>query len=457
MSLTKNILLVNPWIYDFTAYDFWLRPLGLLYIASLLRKHTRFRLDFIDCLDRHHPLWKKEIKTKPDGRGPFPKEEVPKPSVLKDIPRKFSRYGIPVPLFLNKLEQIPPPDLVLVTCAMTYWYPGIQLVAELIRKKFGRIPIVLGGVYATLMPEHARTFSGADIVFQGAGEREIFSLFRDALGDSSSLDYRYETLEEIPWPAFDLLSAKDALPVLTSRGCPFNCSFCASPLLHKKFEQRTPSSVVFEVEHHYREHKTRHFAFYDDALLIRKDNHIIPLLKELIQRKLPVFFHTPNGLHVREVDSELASLFKKANFKSLFLSQESIDENVLTKTGSKVSEGDLEEAVVHLKKTGFRRREINVYLMVGLPSQDIAGIRESIIHVQSLGAIPRLAYFSPVPGTKEWKELVEKGYLALDADPLLHNKLAFIYLSAEVSPQELRSLKELALEQNTGNGSEEGI
>jgi radical SAM superfamily enzyme YgiQ (UPF0313 family) len=457
MSLTKNILLVNPWIYDFTAYDFWLRPLGLLYIASLLRKHTLFRLDFIDCLDRHHSLSQKKIKTKPDGRGPFPKEEVPKPSVLKEVPRKFSRYGIPISLFLDKLEKIPRPDIVLVTCMMTYWYPGIQLVVELIREKYGQVPIVLGGVYATLMPEHARTFSGADIVFQGAGEREIFSLFREVLGDRASPDYRYDTLEEIPRPAFDLLSAKDVLPVLTSRGCPFNCSFCASPLLHKKFEQRTPSSVVSEVEHHYREHKTRNFAFYDDALLMRKDKHIIPLLKELIQRKLPVFFHTPNGLHLREIDLELASLFKKANFKSLFLSQESIDEDVLIKAGSKVSGGDLEKALVHLKKKGFRRREINVYLMVGLPDQDMTGVRESILHVQSLGAIPRLAYFSPVPGTEEWKEAVKKGYLAQDADPLLHNKLAFLYLSAEVTPPELRLIKELALGQNASNGSEEGL
>ncbi len=457
MSLTKNILLVNPWIYDFTAYDFWLRPLGLLYIASLLRKHTHFRLDFIDCLDRHHSLSRKEGKTKPDGRGPFLKEEVPKPSVLKDIPRKFSRYGIPTQLFLDRLEQIPRPDIVLITCTMTYWYPGIQVVAELIRKKYGQVPIVLGGVYATLMPEHARTFSGADIVYQGPGEKNIFSLFREILGDSSSLDYRYEALEEVPWPAFDLLPAKDVLPVLTSRGCPFNCSFCASPLLNENFEQRTSSSVISEIEHHYREHQTRNFAFYDDALLVRKNKHIIPLLKELIQRNLPVFFHTPNGLHLREIDSELASLFKKANFQSLFLSQESIDENVLTKAGSKVSEGDLEKALVHLEKSGFRRREINVYLIVGLPGQDIAGVRESILYVQSLGAIPKLTYFSPVPGTKEWEEIVEKGCLAQDADPLLHNKIAFLYLSAEVSSQELRSLKELALGQNMNNGSEEGI
>jgi radical SAM superfamily enzyme YgiQ (UPF0313 family) len=444
MSSVKNILIINPWIYDFTAYDFWLKPLGLLYIASLLRKHTEFRLDLIDCLDRHPSLYEKELKLKPDGRGPFYKEEVPKPSILKGVPRKYSRYGIPLSSFLDKLEQISTPDLVLVTCTMTYWYPGIQLVVELIRKKFGKVPVVLGGIYATLMPEHAKSHSGADVVFQGAGEKGIFSLIREIFGDSFSSDIQYGTLEEIPWPASDLMSRKNVQPLLTSRGCPFKCSFCASPLLQKNFEQRSPLSVVCEVEHHYRSHKIQNFAFYDDALLLMKENHIIPFLEEIIKKELPVFFHTPNGLHIREIDSELASLFKKANFRSLFLSQESFDKSVLAKAGSKVAEDDLERAMIFLEKAGYKRHEINVYLMIGLPGQGVAGMKESILHVQSLGAVPRLAYFSPVPGTKEWKDLVKKGYMAEDADPLLHNKLAFIYLSGEISPQEFRSLREPA-------------
>jgi radical SAM superfamily enzyme YgiQ (UPF0313 family) len=456
MSSTKNVLIINPWIYDFTAYDFWLRPLGLLYIASLLRKHTEFRLDFIDCLDRHHSLHEKELKSKSDGRGPFHKEEVPKPSILKGVPRKYSRYGIPVSSFLDKLEQISTPDLVLVTCTMTYWYPGVQLVVELIRKKFGKVPVVLGGIYATLMPEHAKSFSGADVVFQGAGEKGIFSLIREIFGDSSSPDLQYGTLEEIPWPASDLLSRKDVQPILTSRGCPFKCSFCASTLLHKNFEQRSPFSVVSEVEHHYRSHKIQNYAFYDDALLLMKETHIIPFLEEIIQRELPVFFHTPNGLHIREIDSELASLFKKANFRSLFLSQESFDKSVLANADSKVSEDDLEMAMAHLEKAGYKRHEINVYLMIGLPGQSIVGMRESILRVQSLGAVPRLAYFSPVPGTKEWKDLVKKRYVAEDADPLLHNKLAFIYLSGEVFPQELRSLRELVLGKSGSRELDEG-
>lgn len=456
MSSVKSILIINPWIYDFTAYDFWLRPLGLLYIASLLRKNSKFSLDLIDCLDRHPSLYEKKLKSKPDGRGPFHKEEVPKPSLLSGIPRKYSRYGIPVSVFLDRLESISTPDLVLITCTMTYWYPGVQLVVELIRKKFGKVPVVLGGVYATLMPEHAKSHSGADVVFQGAGEMGIFSLIRDVFGDSSSPDVQYETLEEIPWPASDLLSRKDVQPILTSRGCPFRCSFCAGHLLQKNFEQRSPFSVVSEVEHHYRSHKIQNFAFYDDALLLMKENHIIPFLKEIIRKELPVFFHTPNGLHVSEIDSELASLFKKANFQTLFLSQESFDRSVLAKAGYKVTGGDLERAVVHLEKAGYKRHEINVYLMIGLPGQSVDGMRESILHVQSLGAVPRLAYFSPVPGTKEWKDLVEKKYMAEDADPLLHNKLAFIHLSGEISPLEFRSLRDLALKREGGPVLDEG-
>ena len=443
MPSRKNILLINPWIYDFTAYDFWLKPLGLLYMASILKKHSDFRLHFIDCLDRYHPLFKKKLRTKPDGRGHFLKEEVPKPAVLKEVPRKFSRYGIPFEIFLHELGRLPSPDLVLITCTMTYWYPGVQIVVELIRKSFGQVPVILGGVYATLMPEHARSFSGADIIFQGPGEKGILTQIREVLGDSLCPAQQFETLEETPWPDFDLLRNRDALPILTSRGCPFKCSFCASPLLNENFEQRTPFSVVSEIEHQFRKYKTRNFAFYDDALLLGKDRHILPLLKEIVEKKLPVAFHTPNGLHVKEIDFEMASLFKKANFQSLFLSQESFDKKVLAKVCPKVTEGDLEKALVHLEKAGYSRHQVNVYLMMGLPGQDISGIKESILHVLRLGARPRLAHFSPVPGTEEWRNLVEKGYLARDADPLLHSKLAYPYIQGSVSPEDYESLKKL--------------
>lgn len=443
MSSKKDILLINPWIYDFTAYDFWLKPLGLLYIAALLNKHTSFRLSFIDCLDRYHPQLPKKLNEKPDGRGSFFKEEVTKPAVFKDVPRKYSRYGIPVSLFLQELDKVPKPDLVLVGCTMTYWYPGVQLVVEIIRKKFGQIPVILGGVYATLASDHARHFSGADIVVEGPGEKMLLPLIREILGDSSCPAQQFERLDEMPRPAFELLRNTETLPLLTSRGCPFQCSFCAASLLCSTFEQRNIASVIEEVKSCYQRFRTRNIAFYDDSLLLRKEHHVIPILKGIAEKSLPLAFHTPNGLHIREIDGELASLFKKANVSSLYLSQESFEEKILKDTSSKVSEKDLEKALVTLERAGYSRQDINVYLMVGLPEQDVAGVKESILRVQSLGAKPRLAYFSPVPGTVEWQRIIEKGYMDKDADPLLHNKLTFLYLWGNLSPKDFDKIKSL--------------
>jgi hypothetical protein len=443
MPSPKDILLINPWIFDFTAYDFWTRPLGLLYVGALLREHTNSRLHLVDCLDRYHPQLPKKPKTKEDGRGPFFKQEVSKPSALRDVPRKFSRYGIPLTLFVDQLDQVPQPDMVLVTCTLTYWYPGAQLAVELIRQKFGRVPVALGGVYATLLPGHAKDAIDADFVLEGPGERKLLPLMREVFGDKFCPDLRFEELGTIPRPAFDLLRDRNTLPVLTSRGCPYGCSYCASSLLFKGFDQESPERIVEHIECLHNVHRTKNIAFYDDALLLNKTKHIIPILERIIRKEIPLAFHTPNGLHVTEIDADLASLFKRANFKSLFLSQESFEKKVLEDSCSKVTSFDLGVALDHLKNVGYKPSEINVYLMVGLPGQGVEGIRESVRRVQALGARPRLAYFSPVPGTATWDSLITKGIVQSDVDPLLHNKLAFPYTWGEMAPSEFESLHDL--------------
>ena len=84
-----NILLVNPWIHDFAAYDFWAKPVGVLTLASILRD-SGYEVTYIDCLDRFHS---KAPESNPEaryGRGPFLKTQIPKPEGFENIPRKFS-------------------------------------------------------------------------------------------------------------------------------------------------------------------------------------------------------------------------------------------------------------------------------------------------------------------------------------------------------------------------------
>jgi len=442
-TFPHKILLINPWIYDFTAYDFWLKPLGLLYIASIIEKFTEAQVEFIDCLDRHHPFLEKKYKTKRDGRGPFPKTEIKKPKVLKKVPRRFSRYGIPVELFINELKQIRRADLVMITCVMTYWYPGVQHVIEIVKEELGDVPVVLGGIYPTLLPEHAQKESGADIIVQGPGEEKILPLLNKLFGDNFCSPLCFENLNHLPFPAFHLMRNRDSLPLLTSRGCPMKCSFCAGPILYKNFSQRNPQSVVKEVMHIMHAYKTRHIAFYDDALLANKKKHIHPILKELIKKDLRPAFHTPNGLHIKDIDKRTAKIFKRARFKSLFLSQETFDPKIIHHSCPKISPGDLERAVANLEQAGYTKKHINVYLLINLPGQKFPCVKESIKKVIKLGLKPRLAYFSPVPHTSDWRRLVSEKKLSLMHDPLLHNKLVAPYYWGDISPEEFDALKNM--------------
>jgi len=104
---SPHILLLNPWITDFAAYNLWIKPLGLLEIASLLRENG-FRVTPIDCLDF-------SIKTQKYGDGKFFKTKIEKPLPFKSIPRNYSQYGIPEEILLKRLSFLEEPDLICVT------------------------------------------------------------------------------------------------------------------------------------------------------------------------------------------------------------------------------------------------------------------------------------------------------------------------------------------------------
>ena len=440
MGQVKDLLLVNPWIHDFTAYDFWMKPLGLLCAASLIRRTTPHRLSFIDCLDRFHPGLPRSGAGKTDGRGPFPKEEIPKPEAVRGVPRRFSRYGLPVALFEEALARAPRPDAVLVTSAMTYWYPGVQTAIDLVRRRFGAVPVILGGIYATLCPGHARAESGADLVLPGPAEEVLPAALAGILGGPAAASPGSASPDFLSPPAFDLLRDRTWLPVLTSRGCPRRCSYCASSRLSAGFRQRPVDSVLAEIAASRASFGTRHFAFYDDALLAGKRDHAWPLFEGLAAAGPGAAFHAPNGLHLREIDVPTARLMRAAGVRSLYLSLESTDPEVMDERGPKASPADLDRALRALDAAGYHRKDVSVYLMAGLPGQSTAGIRESIGFVLRLGAVPRVAHFSPIPGTAEWDGLVRAGVLAAEADPLLHNKTAFAYLKSGLAPEEIGAL-----------------
>jgi radical SAM superfamily enzyme YgiQ (UPF0313 family) len=409
---TPHILLINPWITDFAAYNFWIRPLGLLYIASILRANG-FRVTLIDCLDFN-------IRSKTYGDGKFFKTKIEKPRSLKSIPRNYSQYGIPEEMLLKRFSFTEEkPDLIGITSGMTYWYPGVFKLVEITKRFFQGIPIILGGIYAALCYEHAKEYSGADIVFKSGNEWDPVKLISELTG--FQLQTPNSELRTNIYPAFDLYPQPEYVCISTSKGCPFHCTYCASPILSGEFNRRDPFKVVEEIEYWTTQYKVNNIAFYDDALLIEPSKHFIPMMKGVIRRGIQRNFHTPNGLHIREIDEEVGGLLFQSGFKTIRLGFETSDEKLQIETGGKVNNKAFQKAVKNLTRAGYSSKEIGVYIMAGLPGQRVGEVEESIAFVKEAGAKPMLAEYSPIPNTPMFEKAKQMSPFDLENEPLYHN------------------------------------
>jgi radical SAM superfamily enzyme YgiQ (UPF0313 family) len=303
------------------------------------------------------------------------------------------------------------------------------------------VPVVLGGHYATLCPDHARSFSGADVVLPGPIE-ESWSRLKDVPGLESLAD-------PPPWtdirPALNLYPRMDAAPIMTSRGCPLRCPYCASGRLYPAFEARSPGDVLDEIEKRVAI-GIRHFVFFDDALLYQAEKRLIPLLEGVIARGLDIRFHAPNGLHVGSISKELARLMKRAGFETLRLGVESLDPDRQRRLGGKVAGGAFETAAERLVGAGFDPGGIGVYILFGLPGQDLDEVRGTIQAVRSVGCRPYLAEYSPLPGTPLWEEAVRVSPFDLAAEPLYQNNSFFPCRGPEFSWERIWEIKRLVKE-----------
>lgn len=439
-----SLLLINPWIYDFSLYDFWARPLGLLYLAGILRLNG-YKISYIDCLDRYYPGLGEEPGlergvSRKYGTGSFYRQKIPKPSCLKDIPRYYYSYGLSRRLFLEALKRMESPEAALVTSGMTYWYPGVFEVIRVIKQIWPDMTVILGGIYATICRERAKTYSGADFVVEGPGEVKILPLLEEITGNKPSVIPDPARLDEFPYPAFDLQRHIDYICLLTSRGCPFNCSYCASHLLQPEFFRRSPQSLVSEILFWNKAHSVKEFAFYDDALLIEADKHIIPILEAIIAEGIGANFHTPNGIHARFIDAKLASLLYKADFKAIRLGLETASNGRLD---NKVTFEEFVQAVSYLKEAGFKSEQIVSYLLMGLPNQSPEEVENAVRMVQKCGAMAYLAEYSPIPGTALWEDALSCSRYALSEEPLTHNNTVIPCLGKSFTWEHVRKLKEL--------------
>ncbi len=425
-----NILFLTPYITDFTAYDLWVRPLGLMQLAAWVKSRTDCDVYWLNPLDRYAGPAGREATG--DGRGHFHRVVIHKPECFRSIPRNYARYGWPLETFNSRLAALPRIDLICMTTLMTYWVEGARFTLDLVRSCFPQATTVVGGILPTLMPIESRREIRADHHVSGSGEAWLLKLIEQGGG------HVRPPSQVLPVDPGEFLSTADpAYPLLTSRGCPMHCSYCASRLLNPDFSERAVADVIDEVR--FASRSRQHFVFFDDALLIHKEYRFLPLAR--LAAELGLKLHTPNGLHVREIDRVTAVALKAAGTQTLRLSLETTAGDIGTRGSSKVDAAAMRNAVEALFSAGFSPADLETYVLWGLPGQSIASVHATLDFVETLGIIPRLADYSPVPGTADFMRLQKTGRLKRPGNPLQTNKLYHLFRTCAYSALEMETVR----------------
>lgn len=439
MKRDFTILLVNPWVTDFSLYDFWIKPLGLLLIGSIFKRES-LRVFLLDFLDRHNSFFRekltkeelKKIRNKKFSTGKFLSREIEKPPLLRGVKRKYKIYGWYEDIIRDYLKNLKGFDYILLTSGMTYWYPGIRKTIDFLKEFYPDSHFILGGRYVFLCKEHAeKIFPDVTIV----PERKIKSILERLsriMDIEIDLD-KYLRGDDIYFDFYLEYPVLKHFAVVRTLGCPFSCSYCVSGILFPEFYEMSGEKIIGEIERINRIKGAKDLAFYDDALLYPKEKFKI-FLKKLIEANLDIRFHTPNAIHARYIDEEMAYLLRKANFKTIRIGFETINEEKLEKFWSKkLTLKHFEKAIKILRRAGFD--EIGAYILIGTEEDNFDEIMRSYEYLYNKKIKIYPAQFSPVPST----DFFDKGL-----DPILSNKSLYFKGNKDIGFDLYEKIKDFA-------------
>lgn len=377
-SGTRRALLINPPVYDAQYWARWSQPAGLLRIATLLQRKG-YKVDFVDCMETDpRGLVRKTGKRDTSGQ----QQTVRRDDIMKPI----YVFGLTPEELHQRLSGLPTPDEVWITSIMTYWWQSTRDVVQVVRRLFPCATVLVGGIYPTLAPEHALEHLGADYVFEGE-LREASQLPTDL------------SLYSRP-PSYAILA--------TSRGCPWDCVYCAARSLNggAKVSTRTADDVMEEIRYKFGRFGIRRFGFYEDNALINRE-HFIEVMEAIVASALPLELYAPEGFETRLLDEDLLRLMRKAGFEKVHLPLETVRSDINRQWNRRHANNEsFEMALEAAIRAGFKPRtqEINAFVLFGLPGELLQDVVDSAIYAHHMvgSIIPML--FTPVPRTHVFRQ-----------------------------------------------------
>jgi len=207
-------------------------------------------------------------------------------------------------------------------------------------------------------------------------------------------------------------------PIITSRGCPYSCIFCAGPKISgKKWRFRNPESVVDEIESALKKYKTRNLEIFDDNFLLDK-RRVVEIMEMILKRNIKMRFRFGNGVRADKLDEENVKLMKKAGLYEVGMGIESADPDIFRSIKKGENFEVIEKAIGLLKKYDIH---VGGSFIIGLPGSTMEKDVRSIKFANRMGFSWRYTawcYFTPYPSTEAYdmirkeldEEIIEKSH-----------------------------------------------
>ena len=317
------------------------------------------------------------------------------------------------------------PDYLGVTAASLEYQKVYDFIDEI--KEGFDTPVILGGPHASVVKEQVLQYSAFDMAVYGEGEKTILEMangvpykringliWRNRRGEIVVNPPRelIFNLDELPFPKYQKFNLDSYLehkiPLIGERGCPYNCTYCASRLiLGRGYRKRGPENILAEIMY-WHKRGYQDFGFNDDEFT--GDNVWAEKICDLIiKNNLKTTFELRTGVRVDKVDDKLISKMKEAGFFFFAFGAESADQDVLNLMRKGVTPQQIKKAVQIVNRQGL---ESSGFFMIGLPGDTPEKFRKTLNFAKSLD-LNEVRFYNtiPYPGTDLYDWVLKNGRL----------------------------------------------
>lgn len=201
-------------------------------------------------------------------------------------------------------------------------------------------------------------------------------------------------------------------PIITSRGCPFHCTFCGGHIISGyRIRQRSIVNVLDEIKLLYHTYGVKEIHIEDDNFTFNK-NYVIEFCKNIKEMFPDLTWTCPNGVRIDTLDEEMLYAMKSAGCYALSLGIESGNDDTLKAMKKSLTIEKIKQKIEIIKKSNL---DINAFFILGYPGETKKHIENTINFALSL-PLKRASFanFQPLPGTIAYHELIDKGLLKID-------------------------------------------